>query len=56
MQIKTKLRNYVVRTRRQLIREKYQQGSAVPTLPKVASQQFTSRLDADFGLVHKNLY
>jgi hypothetical protein len=56
MQIKTKLRNYVVRTRRQMIREKYQHESGMPVLPKVASQQFTSRLDADYGLVRKSLY
>lgn len=56
MQIKTKLRNYVVRTRRQLIREKYQHGSAMAAMPRTTSQQFTSRLDADYGLVRKSLY
>lgn len=56
MQIKTKLRNYVVRTRRQLIREKYQQTTAMSAMPRVTSQQFTSRLDADYGLARKSVY
>ena len=56
MNIKNKLRNYFVRTRRQLIREKYQHITNRPALPRVSSQQFTSRLDADYGLVRKSLY